>query len=83
MTAPRKWTGWSLLLASLAGYFLFVVVTAPERHIVAQVSTGSAARLTVTVFDDATGQRTTARARLTDANGQPTLPPDAAVAVMY
>lgn len=83
MTTSRKLTGWSLILASLAGFLVFVVVTAPERPVAAQASTGPAARLTVAVVDEATGRPTSARARLTNANGQPMPPPDAAVAVMY
>jgi len=41
------------------------------------------ARVSVSLLDDATGQPTAVRVRLTDAAGNPVPPPDAAVAVMY
>jgi len=42
-----------------------------------------AARLSVTIVEDATGRPTAARVRLTDGTGAPVPPPQAAIGVMY
>jgi hypothetical protein len=83
MTVFRHLTGWPLLILPLAGYLIFLLVARPDKAETAPVTAGGSAHLTVTVFDDVTGQRTPARARLTDASGKPMPAPGMAVAIMY